>query len=100
MSKHQEFSKYAESNVEVESLKNVLSQMPVQEHFKEGLIKHLHEKGLLKNRLCNSLILGVAFAEYVNKKVDPKSDDDMKDFYISRAILSNEEILPVVGMRG
>lgn len=94
--KEQMFAKIAASQVDTETLKNLLDKMPVQKTFKEGLKDFFEKKGLFKHKLCNSLVLGVAFSEYSNQVIDPNSDESMRDFQVAMAILSNTKKLPVV----
>lgn len=81
--------------VEVQALKDLIAQLPVQPKFKENLDKYFESKKLYQTKECSAFVMGVAFAEYVNKNVDSNSDADMKDYYISRAILANTNMLPL-----
>ena len=84
------------SHVKVSTLKRLLETMPVQRAFSEALMQYLDKKGLLQKETCHSLTLGILFAEFINANVDPNSDEDMRNYYISRAILSNTDKLPLI----
>lgn len=97
MKKKQEWEKIASHSVWTEDLKSQIEKTPVQAEFKQGLLDHLESKGLLKEDKCNSFVLGVAFGEYANKTVDPKSDQSMRDFYVTAAVLANtKRVKPVM----
>lgn len=83
-------------SVEIAVLKELLEKMPVQEKFKKNLSQHLERKKLFQSKECSAFVLGVAYAEWVNKNVDPNSDVDMRDYHVSRAILSNTDKLPLI----
>jgi hypothetical protein len=90
------FSDLVSPSVNVAVLKELLRKMPVQVKFKENFEKYLESKKILQTKECSAFVLGVAFGEFVNKNVDPNSDEDMKDYYVSRAILSNTDKLPLI----
>lgn len=99
MKKEQEFAKIVKNHVKVNDLKLLLAKLPVKTQFKEGLINYLENKGLFKSETCSSFVLGVAFGEFVNKNVDPTSDDSMRDFHVAKAILANPEMLQICGLK-